>query len=67
MQEYNISTMSDFSKHYIDQIRILEHLCKTSDKSSLRVGVESLKEIDGDEAFLCHIRYANARHTNLPF
>lgn len=55
MQEYNISTMKDFSKHYIDQIRILEHLCKTSDRSSLRVGVESLKEIDGDEAFLCQI------------
>jgi ribosomal protein S18 acetylase RimI-like enzyme len=55
MQEYKISTMKDYSKQSIDQIRILEHLCKTSDRSSLRVGIESLKEIDGDEAFLCQI------------
>ncbi|OPA77832.1 hypothetical protein BVG16_15525 [Paenibacillus selenitireducens] len=55
MQEYQISKMKDFSNHSIDQIRILEHLCKTSDRSSLRVGIESLKEINGDEAFLFQI------------
>ncbi|TQR46411.1 GNAT family N-acetyltransferase [Paenibacillus popilliae] len=55
MQEYKIVKMTDFSNDQIDQIRMLEHLCKTSDKSSLRVGIESLKEIDGDEALLCQI------------
>lgn len=55
MQEYQISKIQDFSNHQMEQIRWLEHLCKTSDNSSLRVGIESLKEIDGDEAFLCQI------------
>ncbi|MRN52552.1 GNAT family N-acetyltransferase [Paenibacillus monticola] len=55
MQKYQISKMQDFSNPQIEQIRWLEHLCKISDNSSLRVGIESLKEIDGDKAFLCQI------------
>ncbi|QSF47067.1 GNAT family N-acetyltransferase [Paenibacillus tianjinensis] len=49
-----MTKMKDFSKAQIDPIHRLEQLCKTYDCSSLRVGLESLKEIDGDEAFLCH-------------
>jgi hypothetical protein len=48
MQEYQIIKMNDFSNDQINQIRMLEQLCKIYDKSSLRVGIESLKEIDGD-------------------
>lgn len=55
MQEYHIIKMNDFSHDQINQIRMLEQLCKIHDQSSLRVGVESLKEIDGDAAFLCQI------------
>lgn len=55
MQEFQIIRMKDFSIHQIDKIQRLEYLCKTSDRSSLRVGIESLKEIDGDEAYLCQI------------
>ncbi|AOZ90824.1 hypothetical protein [Paenibacillus crassostreae] len=55
MQEYQIIKMNDFSSQQIDQIRMLEQLCKIFDRSSLRVGIESLKEKDGDEAFLCKI------------
>ncbi|MDT0121583.1 GNAT family N-acetyltransferase [Paenibacillus sp. RRE4] len=54
MQEYQIIKMNDFSNDQINQIRMLEELCKINDNSSLRVGIESLKEIDGDHAFLCH-------------
>lgn len=53
MQKYKIIKMNDFSNYQIDQIRMLEQLCKVFDRSSLRVGIESLKEIDGDEGFLC--------------
>jgi ribosomal protein S18 acetylase RimI-like enzyme len=45
--------MMDYSNHQINQIRTLEQLCKTNDRSSLRVGIESLKAIGGDEAYLC--------------
>ncbi|MCM3629730.1 GNAT family N-acetyltransferase [Paenibacillus glycanilyticus] len=54
MQDYQFIKMKDFSNHQIDQIRNLEQLCKTFDRSSLRVGIECLKEIDGDEAYLCN-------------
>lgn len=53
MQQNQIIKMNDFSNYQINQIRMLERLCKIYDKSSLRVGIESLKEIDGDQAFLC--------------
>lgn len=55
MQDVQFIKMRDFSNHQIDQIRRLEQLCKISDRSSLRVGIECLKEIDGDEAFLCQV------------
>lgn len=55
MLEYLFKKMNDYSNQQIDQIRALEQLCKTSDNSSLRVGIESLKEINGDEGFLCHL------------
>lgn len=55
MQGYQIIKMNDFSSQQIDQIRMLEQQCKIFDSSSLRVGVESLTAIDGDEAFLCKI------------
>ena len=55
MQEYQIYKMSDYSNHQIDEINMLEQQCKIFDKSSLRVGIESLKEVDGDEAYLCQI------------
>ncbi|WP_116190843.1 GNAT family N-acetyltransferase [Paenibacillus taihuensis] len=55
MQGYQSIKMMDYSNHQIDQIRTLEQLCKTNDRSSLRVGVESLKAIGGDEAYLCFL------------
>lgn len=54
MPTYTISKMTDFSDQQIDQIRLLEQICALSDASDLRVGVESLKAIHGDEAFLCY-------------
>ncbi|MDP4097108.1 GNAT family N-acetyltransferase [Paenibacillus sp. P96] len=53
MNDYKAIKMIDFSADQIDQIRILEQLCKNFDRSSLRVGVESLKADGGDHAFLC--------------
>ncbi|MFB5760682.1 GNAT family N-acetyltransferase [Paenibacillus medicaginis] len=53
MNDYQIVKMMDFSAHQIERIRMLEQLCKNVDKSSLRVGVESLKAVGGDHAFLC--------------
>ncbi len=54
MPTYTISKMTDFSDQQIDQIRLLEKRCASSDASNLRVGIESLKEVHGDEAFLCY-------------
>lgn len=48
--------MIDFSAVQIEQIRMLEQLCKNFDGSNLRIGVESLKTDGGDYAFLCHRR-----------
>ncbi|MFC4811659.1 GNAT family N-acetyltransferase [Paenibacillus sp. GCM10023250] len=45
--------MNYFSKRELDRVRELEHVCRTTDGSSLRVGVESLKAEGGDEAHLC--------------
>ncbi|GAA0136204.1 GNAT family N-acetyltransferase [Paenibacillus sp. YSY-4.3] len=53
MQEYQIIKMEDYSNDQIYRIRTLEQLCKINDRSNLRVGIESLKAIDGDEAYLC--------------
>ncbi|ASR48958.1 hypothetical protein B4V02_20770 [Paenibacillus kribbensis] len=53
MQKYKITKMNDFSSHQIAQIRMLEQQCKEFDESSLRMGLESLKENGGDQAFLC--------------
>ncbi len=53
MQEYQISKMKDFSNAEIERVRTLEQICRTYDSSGLRVGVESLKAIGGDEAYLC--------------
>ncbi|WP_226001490.1 GNAT family N-acetyltransferase [Paenibacillus sp. BJ-4] len=53
MQKYKITKMNDFSSHQMAQIRMLEQQCKEFDGSSLRVGLESLKENGGDQAFLC--------------
>ncbi|AUO05316.1 GNAT family N-acetyltransferase [Paenibacillus jamilae] len=55
MQEYKILKMNDFSNHQISRVRMLEQLCKDFDGSSLRVGIESLKENGGDKAFLCQM------------
>jgi len=53
MQDYQMIKMDDYSYDQIEQIRTLEQLCKIMDRSNLRVGVESLKAIGGDEAYLC--------------
>lgn len=54
MHAFNIGKMNDYSGRQIDSIAELEQLCKQADRSCLRVGIESLKQTDGDEAFLCH-------------
>ncbi|KIL34418.1 hypothetical protein SD71_20610 [Cohnella kolymensis] len=54
MHNYPIVKMNDFSASQITAIRELEQLCKHYDRSSLREGIESLKEEHGDHAFLCH-------------
>lgn len=53
MQEYQMIKMEDYSIDQIDRIRTLEQVCKINDRSNLRVGVDSLKAIGGDEAYLC--------------
>lgn len=53
MQEFQFFKMSDFSIDQINQIQMLEQLCKEYDGSSLRVGTDCLKEVGGDYAFLC--------------
>lgn len=53
MKQYNFIKLNDFSIQQMDQIRRLEQLCKNYDESSLRVGIESIKQNGGDEAFLC--------------
>ncbi|GGF92655.1 acetyltransferase [Paenibacillus albidus] len=55
MKHYHFTKLTDYSIHQMDQIRRLEQLCKDYDESSLRVGVESIKEQGGDEAFLCSL------------
>ncbi|MCM3781877.1 GNAT family N-acetyltransferase [Neobacillus mesonae] len=55
MKEYEIIKMENFSSDQVERIRRLEEICKTNDRSGLRVGVESLKAIGGDEAYLCSI------------
>ncbi|POR30207.1 N-acetyltransferase [Paenibacillus polymyxa] len=55
MQDYKFFKMNDFSDHQIARIRMLEQLCKNFDGSSLRVGIESLKENGGDKAILCQL------------
>lgn len=50
-----ITKMNDFTEQHIKPIRELEEYCKIFDQSSLRVGIDSLKEKDGDEAYLCHL------------
>lgn len=51
--QYPIYKMTDYSDTQLGLVRSLEQICKTADGSSLRVGVESLKETGGDEAYLC--------------
>ncbi|WP_230873965.1 hypothetical protein [Paenibacillus woosongensis] len=53
MQEYQIIKMKDYSNDQIDRIRSLEQICKINDRSTLRVGIDSLKAVGGDEAYLC--------------
>ncbi|WP_018886355.1 hypothetical protein [Paenibacillus massiliensis] len=55
MYNYKFTKMNDFTDQHIQPIRELEQHCKTLDQSSLRVGIDSLKEKDGDEAYLCHL------------
>lgn len=55
MQEFQFFKMSDFSVEQINQIQMLEQLCKEFDRSSLRVGTDCLKEVGGDHAFLCRM------------
>ncbi|AIQ19411.1 hypothetical protein H70357_23850 [Paenibacillus sp. FSL H7-0357] len=54
MGEHVIKKMTDFSERSIAAVKSLELLCKNSDGSNLRVGVESLGPENGDAAFLCH-------------
>jgi len=56
MQEYQSIRMTDYSNQQMDQIQTLEQLCKTHDRSSLRVGIESLNAAGGDQAYLCLFR-----------
>lgn len=53
MQEYQMIKMEDYSNDQIDRIRSLEQLCQINDRSNLRVGIDSLKAVGGDEAYLC--------------
>lgn len=55
MQAFHVMKMNDFSIQQIDQIQKLEQICKEFDGSSLRVGIECLKETGGDHAFLCRM------------
>ncbi|KUP22288.1 GNAT family N-acetyltransferase [Paenibacillus sp. DMB5] len=50
--QHHIYKMTDYSDTQLELVRSLERTCKTADSSSLRVGVESLKETGGDEAYL---------------
>lgn len=53
MESNQIFQMKDFSEGMLEQIRELEQCCKAFDASGLRVGIESLREEDGDFALLC--------------
>lgn len=50
--QHLIYKMTDYSDAQLELVRSLEQICKTADSSSLRVGIESLKEAGGDEAYL---------------
>lgn len=53
MQKFQIKQMYDYAQSQIDRIAALEQLCKSADRSGLRIGAANLKP-GGDEAFLCY-------------
>ncbi|SEU10960.1 GNAT family N-acetyltransferase [Paenibacillus sp. NFR01] len=52
-KSYQFFNMTDFSPARIEELRLLEQQCKMFDHSSLRIGIDSIKE-DGDRAVLCY-------------
>ncbi|MGG6312567.1 GNAT family N-acetyltransferase [Paenibacillus macerans] len=54
MPNYTVGKMTDYSKEIMMRLRRLEQLCKEVDGSGLRVGLDSVKPVNGDRAYLAY-------------